>query len=102
MLRIINNGNSEFDSELFATVEECEREGAYLEYKGKIRDFTCIPGRWQYYTLYVNRGDQTLPENYYSTVEACQAAGAGNGNAFRLPLVVGSMREFVRRCSTPT
>ena len=47
MLRITTNGNSEQDSALFATAEECEREGAYLEHGGKIRNFTCIPGRGQ-------------------------------------------------------
>ena len=44
-LRITTNGDLVQDNADFATAEECEREGAYREYKGKIRSFTCIPGR---------------------------------------------------------
>ena len=40
-LHITTNGNLEQNSDIFTTKEECEREGAYLEYLGKIRDFTC-------------------------------------------------------------
>lgn len=44
-LHIVTNGNLKQADDTFKTVEECEKEGAYREYKGKIRSFTCIPGR---------------------------------------------------------
>jgi hypothetical protein len=40
---VTTNGNLEPDSPIFATEEECEREGASRA--GKIRSFTCVPGR---------------------------------------------------------
>lgn len=45
VLHITTNGNLQQEGATFSTIEECEKDGAYWEYKGKIRNFTCIPGR---------------------------------------------------------
>lgn len=45
LLRVITNKNLSANRRSFRTEHECTREGTYLEYAGKIRSFTCIPGR---------------------------------------------------------
>ncbi len=40
-LHITTNSNLEQDNDTFPTYEECEKEGAYRLYLGKIRDFYC-------------------------------------------------------------
>jgi hypothetical protein len=40
-LYIITNGFLRQKSGTYATTEECEKEGAWREWRGKIRDFSC-------------------------------------------------------------
>jgi hypothetical protein len=43
-LHIISNAGRAQVGESFASLEACEREGAYRQYKGKIREFSCHCG----------------------------------------------------------